>query len=148
MIAPSEPGHVGLEDDPELLGLAGLDLAVEVLERRAAAALAALGGELGAAGLDGGAGGLLVGDDAQDVAGLGHLGQAEDQRRGRRAGLLDPLAVLVLERAHAAERLADDDDVADVERAGLDQDRADRAAGLVHPRLDDRADRGAASGWP
>ena len=40
VIAPSEPGHVGLEDDPQLLGLAGLDLAVEVLERRAAAAVA------------------------------------------------------------------------------------------------------------
>ena len=120
--------HVGLEDDPELLGLAGLDLAVEVLERRAAAALAALGGDLGLARLDGGAGRLLVGDDAQDVARLGHLGQAEDQGRRRGAGLLDPLAVLVLERADAAERLADDDDVTDVERAGLDERGADRAA--------------------
>ena len=33
-------GHVGLEDDPQLLGLAGLDLAVEVLEGRPAAAVA------------------------------------------------------------------------------------------------------------
>ena len=37
-------GHVGLEDDPQLLGLAGLDLAVEVLEGGAATPLPALGG--------------------------------------------------------------------------------------------------------
>ena len=49
--------------------------------------------------------------------------------------------MLVLERADAPERLADGDDVADVERARLDEHRADRAARLVHPRLDDRADR-------
>ena len=41
--------HVGLEDDPQLLGLAGLDLAVEVLEGRAATPLAALGGGRGLA---------------------------------------------------------------------------------------------------
>ena len=73
--------HVGLEDDPQLLGLAGLDLAVEVLEGRPAAAVAALRGGLGLAGLDHRPGGLLVGDDAQDVAGLGHGGQAEHDRR-------------------------------------------------------------------
>ena len=42
-----------------------------------------------------------------------------------------------------AERLADDDDVADLERAGLDQRGRDRAAALVELGLDDRADRGA-----
>ena len=73
--------HVGLEDDPQLLGLAGLDLAVEVLERRPAAALAALRGGLGLAGLDHRPGGLLVGDDAQDVARLRHGRQAEDDDR-------------------------------------------------------------------
>ena len=79
-MAPSEPGHVGLEDDPQLLGLAGLDLAVEVLEGGAATPLAALGGGLGLAGLDHRAGFLLVGDDAQDVAGLRDVGEAEDRR--------------------------------------------------------------------
>ena len=38
--------HVGLEDDPQLLGLAGLDLAVQVLERGPTAAFATLGGDL------------------------------------------------------------------------------------------------------
>ena len=142
-MAPSEPGHVGLEDDPQLLGLAGLDLAVEVLEGGATAAVAALRGDLGLALLDHRAGGLVVGDDAQDVAGLRDLGQAEDHDRTGRTGLLDPLAAVVLERADATERLADDDDVADVERAGLDEGGRDGAAALVHLRLDDRADRRA-----
>ena len=48
---------------------------------------------------------------------------------------------VVLERADAAERLADDDDVADLERAGLDERGRDRAAALVELGLDDRADR-------
>ena len=60
--------------------------------------------------------------------------------RARRTGLGDALAHVVLEGADAAERLADDDDVADLERAGLDQRGRDRAAALVELRLDDRAD--------
>src|SRR3954447_14348487 len=45
-------GHVGLEDDPELLGLTRLDLAVEVLEGRATARVAGLRGHRRAALLD------------------------------------------------------------------------------------------------
>ena len=142
MIAPSEPGHVGLEDDPELLGLAGLDLAVEVLERRPAAALAGLGRGRGLARLDHRPGFLLVGDDPQDVAGLGHVGQAEDDGGGRRPGLGDPLARRVLERPDLAVGLTDDDHVADPERAGLDDRGRDRSAALVELGLDDRPDRG------
>ena len=91
---------------------------------------------------------LLVRDDAQDVAGLRDVGQAEHDDRRRRAGLRDALAGRVLEGADLAERLADDDDVADAERAGLDDRRGDRAAALVELGLDDRADRRPASGWP
>ena len=132
-------GHVGLEDDPQLLGLAGLDLAVEVLEGRATAAIPALrGGRL--CRLDHRAGFLVVLDDPQDVAGLGYLGQPEDHHRRGGAGLRDPLALVVLERTDAAERLADDDDVADLERAGLDECGRDRTAALVELRFDDRAD--------
>src|SRR6185503_16732175 len=63
-------GDVGLEDDPELLGLACLDLAVEILEGRPTAGLAAATRQLGATRLDGRAGRALIGDDPQDVAGL------------------------------------------------------------------------------
>ena len=51
------------------------------------------------------------------------------------------LPVVVLERPDLAERLADDDHVADAERAGLDDRGRDRAAVLVELGLDDRADR-------
>src|SRR3990172_8768364 len=139
---PERAGDVGLEDDPELLGLAGLDLPVEVLKGRSSAALSTPRGDLGPAGLDQGPGFPLVGHDAEDVAGLGDLGQAEDDRGGRGTGLRNPLAELVLEGPDAAERLAHDDDVADPARAGLDEGRRHRTAGLVHPGLDDRADRG------
>ena len=53
--------HVRLEDDPELLGLARLDLAIQVLERRPAAAAALAGRQLVLARLDQRAGLLLVG---------------------------------------------------------------------------------------
>ncbi len=93
--------------------------------------------------LDHRAGRLLVGHDAQDVARCGHLGEAEDDGRRRWAGLGDPLAAAVLQGADAAVRVADDDDVADLERAGLDEHRGHRAAALVQLRLDDGADGGA-----
>ena len=142
------PRHVGLEDDPQLLGLAGLDLAVEVLERGTTAAIAALRGDLGLALLDRRAGRLLIGDDAQDVAGLRHLRETEDDHRARRAGLAHTLAAVVLDRPDATEGLAHHDDVADLERARLDECRRDRPAGLVELGLDDRADRRTHRDWP
>ena len=55
--------------------------------------------------------------------------------------LLDPLAAIVVERAHAAPGVAGDDRVADLQRAALDEHRRDRAAADVEARLDDRARR-------
>src|SRR3990172_8470726 len=131
---------VRLEDDPQLLGLAGLDLAVEILQGRSTAPLPALRGGGGLAALDHGPGFLVVADDAQDVAGGRNLGQAEHDDRARRAGLGHALALVVLEGANPPERLADDDDVADLERARLDQRGCDWAAALVQLGLDDGAD--------
>ena len=81
-------------------------------------------------------------------AGLRDRRQAEDDDGARRPRLRDSLALVVLERPDLAERLADDDHVADAERAGLDDRGRDGAAVLVELGLDDRADRRRASGWP
>ena len=54
--------------------------------------------------------------------------------------LCDALALAVLQRPDAAVGVADDDDVADLERAGLDEEGRDGAAALVQLRLHDRAD--------
>ena len=53
---------------------------------------------------------------------------------------LDGPAMAVLERPDPAERLADDDDVADLEGARLDERRRGGAAALVELGLDDGAD--------
>ena len=71
----------------------------------------------------------------------GHLAEPQHERRGRWAGLLDPLPGRVLERLDLAVGLADHDDVADPQGARLDDDGGDRAAPLVQLGLDDRADR-------
>ena len=139
---------VRLEDDPQLLGLAGLDLAVEVLQGRAARAAAGRRGLLQLALLDPRPGDLLVRHDAQDVARLGHVGQAQDDDRGRGTDLGHALAAGRLERLDLAERVAGHDDVADAQRAGLDDQRRHRAAALVEARLDHGADGICAWGWP
>ena len=101
--------------------------------RLAAQALAALLREL--------AGAPLVLDDAAELAGGRRTVEAEDLDGLARARLLDALAAVVVERAHAAPGIAGDDRVADLERAAVDEHRRDRAAADVEARLDDRAGR-------
>ena len=112
---PKRAGDVGLEDDPELLRLTRLDLAVEVLQRRSTAAISATSRNVGLAGLDLGPGFLLVGHDAENVAGFRHGRQAEDYHGARWLGLSDAFALVVLEGPDLAEGLAHDDDIADAE---------------------------------
>src|SRR6056297_1290693 len=87
--------------------------------------------------------GLAV-DDVQHVAGLGRALQAQHLDRRRGAGLVDPLALVVDQRAHPAPLLADDEDVAALQRAPLHQHRRHRAAARVQLRLDHGALGGAA----
>ena len=56
----------------------------------------------------------LVLDDAADLAGRRRPVEADDLDRVARPGLLDLVAVVVVERAHAAPRVAGDDRVADL----------------------------------
>ncbi len=83
-----------------------------------------------------GAGRLLVGGDDEVVAGAGHVGEAEDLDRGRGAGLLDLLALVVDEGTHAAPGRAGDERVADLERAPLDEQGGHRAPAHVEVGLE------------
>ena len=134
--------HVGLDDQGELLDGALLHLREQVLE---ADRLAALGEHLGAlalrALLGGLAGDAVVLDDAAQLAGRRRLVEAEDLDRDARPGVLDALAVVVVQRLHLAPGVAGDDGVADAQRAALHQHRRDRAAADVEARLDDDAAR-------
>ena len=143
MIASSEPCTSDLTTTGELLGDAGGDLREHLLERAArargrlllaAAALAVVG--------DVARLGLVLGDD-EVVARQGRAVEAQHLDRARRSRLLDGAAALVDERAHAAPFAAGDEDVADLERAALDQHGRDRAAAALELRLDDAALGGA-----
>ena len=78
---------VGLEDDAQLLGLAGLDLAVEVLQRGAAGALGA--GRLGLRGAPRRCAGhcFSSGTARRMSPAAGTSARPEEHHRGRRAGL-------------------------------------------------------------
>ena len=134
--------NVGLDDQVERLHLAGLDLAEQILQadllRRAGTAVlldTALLGEL--------ARHALVRNGVKDVAGAGHFVQAGDLNRRGRACLGDALSLVVDHRTHAAHAGAGDNNVAEMQRTVLHQNRHDRAAALVKTRLDDRALGGA-----
>ncbi|NIY68662.1 xyloglucanase [Streptomyces malaysiensis] len=130
-------GRVALDDEVELLDLTGLEHLVQVLqgdpagalgERRVPLAGGALLGDL--------AGGAVLVDDEEVVARAGHVGQTEHQDRGRRAGLLQRVPVVVEHRPDAAVRVADDHRVADPQGAALDQHGGHGAAAAVEVGLD------------
>ena len=133
---------VGLEHQVERGDLAALHHREDVLEAGTAGeahrVLQAGGPAPVGAGLGDGAGGLLVGRDAQLVARERDVVEAEHLDRHGRTGLLHLLAVLVEHGADLAPRAAGDDRVADAERAALDQRGDDRAAALVEVRLEHR----------
>ena len=135
--------HVRLEDDPELLGLARLDLAVQVLERRAAAALAALGASSAV---------------RVSTAARAAFSSATTRRMSPASGTSDrpritagvdgPAFLIRLPCSSSSARTRPNVSPTTMMSPTLSvpvwtSTVADRAAGLVHARLDDRADRGA-----
>ena len=80
---------------------------------------------------------------AERIAGARHPRQAEDFDRHRRQCGLDLDCLVVEQRAHLAPLGPNDEDVANLECATVDQHRRQRAAALVKPRLDDDALGGA-----
>ena len=141
--------HVGLEDDLQLLHVAGLDLLVEVVERDLGG-LRHLGLALLAAPVLGDLARLLrrpaTATNASPASGTPPRPRISTGVDG--PGRLDPLALVVDHGADAAVLRAAHERVADVERAFLDQHGRDRAAAAVEPRLDDRALRASRRGWP
>ena len=130
-------GAVALEDEPQLLRLALLQLLEQLVEGLAPGA-----GRLGRHPQPGRTpfgdlpGHPVVVDDDEAVAGAGHRGQAEHLDRERRRSLVDVVAVVVEQGPDPAVRRTGHDRVADVQRAALDQDGGDRAATLVQVGLD------------
>ena len=140
--ASTEPDHVSLEHEVEVLDRALLDLLEERLERDARAALRELlAAQALSAGLGVGARLALVLDHARLLPCGRRLVEAEDLDRVARPRVLDLLSVEVVEGAHLAPGVAGHDRVADAERAAVDEHRRHRAAADVQARLDDRAGR-------
>ena len=75
------------------------------------------------------------------VAGLRSAAEAKHLDRNRRAGFRDLLAAIVDQRANLAPSAARDNDIANAQRAALDQHRANRAAPVLEHGLDDDAFR-------
>ena len=135
--------HVALDEQRELLGPGRLQLGHHLLERAALTghgqALAPLAqaviGDLAGAG--------LVLDHGELIAGLGRGIEAQHLDRHRGAGFLDLLAEIVDQRAHAAIGRACHDEIAEMQRAALDERGADGAAAALELGLDDDAFGGA-----
>ena len=142
--------HVGLDDQREFLAARGLELRHHLLERAAHAGVARgrLLALLADAVIGEFAGARLGLDHGEPVARLRRAGEAQHLDRHRRAGLLHGFALVVDQRADAAPFGAGDDDVADMQRAALDQHGRDRAAAAVELGLDHGAFGGARSDWP
>src|SRR5712692_2776618 len=134
---------VGLQNEPQLLHLAGLDLLLQPLERDARRRLTLRLVTIESHGRD-----LprlaLVRDDHQHVAGGRHTRESLDLDGVGGPRGLDLLAGGVEQRAHAPGVGTDDDRIALLEGAVLDQRGGDRTAASVEPALDDDALRGPA----
>ena len=137
--------HIGLDHDGQFLHVVLSHLAEQVIQRDLLE-----GGELlflgGSNALFGQlTGQTLVLNSLEQVAGLGHGGQAGDLHRGRGAGIAQQLALVAAHGAHAAHSGTGNDHIAGVQGAVLHQNGGNGALALVQTGLDDRT-LGAAVG--
>ena len=135
--------HVGLDDEVQVLHLAGLDLTEQILQRHLGDRRVGLGLLLGLALLHQLAGQLLVGHGVERSAGGRGLAEAGDLHGHAGARLGDALALVVDHGTDAAHGGARDDNVALMQGAVLDQQGGHGAAALVQTGLDDGALCGA-----
>ena len=148
MIASSEPWTSDLTTTAQFLGGAGRGLREHLLERAARAgrrlllappALAIFGDVARLA--------FVLGDD-EIVARHRRAVETQHLDRHGRAGFVRCSAAIVDQRAHPAPFAAGDEDVADLERAALDQHGGDRAAAALELGLDDAALAPGDRDWP
>ena len=134
---------VALEDDVQVLHLAGLEVVVQRLERDAPprALRELLAAEPLCAHVRQMLRLALVLDDADELAGGGRMVEPEHLDGLARPRVLHLLAAVVVQRAHLAGRVACDRGVADPQRPAVHEHRRDRPAADVEPRLDDDARR-------
>src|SRR5690606_13346465 len=137
--------HVTLDDERELLETRGLQLRHHLLERTALTSLACNGLFTGKtltvvrnlARL------RLVLDYGEAVTSLRRSLKAEDLDRHGRTCALDLLATVIDQGAHTSPLITDGNDVANVERTGVNENRCTRTATLVELGFDDDTFGGA-----
>ena len=133
--------HIALQNDVEVLHLAGLEIVVQRLERDAAAR--ALRELLAAEPLRADVREVLrlalVLDDAHVLAGCRRVVESEHLDGLARPRLDHLLAAIVVQRSHLSGRVAGDGSVAHARRAAVHQHRRDGPAPDVEARLDDDA---------
>src|SRR5699024_6918226 len=126
--------HVSLDDEVEVLDLALLNLAEELLQRGAGVSGQDLFSELGFSVFGDLPGDLVFLDDAEFVAGFRYVVEAEDFHRGSRSGLADGLSLVVGHQADFARAGAGDYALAALDRTVGYQQRGDRALVLIQSR--------------
>ena len=135
--------HIGLDDEVQILHLACLDLAEQILQGHLAHRGVGSGLFLCLALLHQLTGQLFVGHGVEGGAGGGSLRKTRNLHGHGGTGGGDLLALVADHGPDTAYGGAGDDNVALVQRAVLHQQRCHGAAALVQPRLDDRALGGA-----
>src|SRR5437879_9304397 len=132
--------HIGLDDDGQFLGLAALQLLMQLIESDAAPGAASERGftQFGLAVIDDVTSFGFVGD-LELVAGFGNALESQDLDGRGGIGFLDRVAVIVEQRAHYAVDRADDEDGAGMQGAVLAQDRGDGAAAAIDARFENGA---------
>ena len=135
--------YVGLDDQVQVLHLACLDLAEQILQRHLGDRGVGLGLFLGLALLHQLTGQLFVGHGVKGSTGGGSLAEARDLHRYAGASLGHPLALVAHHGADAAHGGTGNDDIALMQRTVLHQQGRHGAAALVQTGLDNGALSGA-----
>ena len=136
----TEPVHVALDDQGQVLDAGLPDLFRQSFERNARALGELRFALLHLAVLRDALGLVAVGDDQERVAGVGHGFETEHFDRGRRPGFFDRPSAIVKHGADLAEGVADDVAVVELQCAVLDQHGSHRAAAAIELGFQHRAD--------